>query len=156
MRTAISSRWTNETPALLSLSAATGRSIQVTASRSASTGDVGYVTVSAGGHSARLTVQVVAAEDSVSLSLHAATMEVGDRQSTELYVFSTSRFYGQDHTVSWSCDRPDLLSLTPSADGQSASFTALANGHATVTCTVTAPDGSTARAYCFLHIGVNG
>ncbi len=149
-------QWTNETPALLSLSASTGRSIQITASRSASTGDVGYVTVSAGGYSARLTVQVVAAEDDVGLSLNAATMEVGDRQSTELYVFSTSKFYGQDYTTAWSCDRPDLLSLTVSADGQSASFTALANGHATVTCTVTAPDGSTARAYCFLHIGVNG
>ena len=72
--------------------------------------------------------------------------------TTELYIYSTSDFYGKDYTVSWSVDNPDILALeeiTSKSGNPAVRFYGLGvAGKARITCTVTATDGMTATQFC--------
>ena len=141
--------WTNESPELLRLS---GDGSSVTAIGSSGTG---YLSVSRGGETARLTVRIIPTVNQVTLSCLSTTMSPGGYGTAELYIFSTSRFYGQDCSVAWSVDDPSVLTLDERVSGQgnpSVHFQAMKAGDARITCQVTMADGSSAEAYCFVHV----
>ena len=141
--------WTNESPDLLRLN---GDGTRVTAIGSSGTG---YLTASRGGETARLTVRIIPTADQVTLSCLSLTMAPNGYGTTELYIFSTSKFYGQDCSVSWSVDDPSVLTLEEQVSSQgnpSVRFQALKEGDARITCQVTMADGSTAEVYCFAHV----
>ena len=149
MRRASGVTWTNESPDLLRLN---GNGSSVTAVGDRGTG---YLTASRGGETIRLTVRVIPTADQIALSCLSTTMQVDGYGSTELYIFSTSKFYGQDCTVTWSVDDPSVLTLeerTSSQGNPAVRFKALRTGDACVTCRVTMADGSTAEEYCFAHV----
>ena len=72
--------------------------------------------------------------------------------TTELYIYSTSDFYGKDYTVSWSVDNPGILDLeeiTSQSGNPAVRFYGKGvTGYARITCTVTASDGASATQYC--------
>ena len=141
--------WTNESPELLRLS---GDGSSVTAIGSSGTG---YLSVSRGGETARLTVRIIPTVNQVTLSCLSTTMSPGGYGTAELYIFSTSRFYGQDCSVAWSVDDPSVLTLDERVSSQgnpSVHFQAMKAGDARITCQVTMADGSSAEAYCFVHV----
>ena len=141
--------WTNESPELLRLS---GDGSSVTAIGSSGTG---YLSVSRGGETARLTVRIIPTMNQVTLSCLSTTMSPGGYGTAELYIFSTSRFYGQDCSVAWSVDDPSVLTLDERVSSQgnpSVHFQAMKAGDARITCQVTMADGSSAEAYCFVHV----
>ena len=77
---------------------------------------------------------------------------MGVSGSTSLYVFDSSRFYGQDYTVSWSVDDPSVISLDAPTGAETARYYTLAPGEATITCRVTLPDGTYAENYCTIVV----
>ena len=100
-------------------------------------------------------MRIIPTADQIDLSCLSTTMSVDGYGSTELYVFSTSRFYNQDCTVTWTVDDPSILTLeerTSSAGNPSVRFQARRTGDACITCRVTMADGSTAEEYCFAHV----
>ena len=149
MRSASGVTWSNESPELLRLN---GNGSSVTALVERGTG---YLTASRNGETIRLTVRIIPTADQIALSCLSTTMSVDGYGSTELYVFSTSRFYNQDCTVTWTVDDPSILTLeerTSSAGNPSVRFQAHRTGDACITCRVTMADGSTAEEYCFAHV----
>ena len=149
MRSASGVTWSNESPELLRLNG-TGSSVTALAERG-----TGYLTASRNGETIRLTVRIIPTADQIALSCLSTTMSVDGYGSTELYVFSTSRFYNQDCTVTWTVDDPSILTLeerTSSAGNPSVRFQARRTGDACITCRVTMADGSTAEEYCFAHV----
>ena len=149
MRSASGVTWSNESPDLLRLNG-NGSSVTALAERG-----TGYLTASRNGETIRLTVRVIPTADQIALSCLSTTMSVDGYGSTELYVFSTSRFYNQDCTVTWTVDDPSILTLeerTSSAGNPSVRFQAHRTGDACITCRVTMADGSTAEEYCFAHV----
>ena len=149
MRSASGVTWSNESPDLLRLNG-NGSSVTALAERG-----TGYLTASRNGETIRLTVRIIPAADQIALSCLSTTMSVDGYGSTELYVFSTSRFYNQDCTVTWTVDDPSILTLeerTSSAGNPSVRFQARRTGDACITCRVTMADGSTAEEYCFAHV----
>ena len=76
--------------------------------------------------------------------------------TTELYVYSTSEFYGKDYTVSWSVDNPSILDLeeiTSKSGNPAVRFYGKGvAGYARITCTVTASDGTSATQYCDVQV----
>lgn len=106
------------------------------------------------GQSQRVTVRVVRLEDKIDLSCLALSMDDDSYGTTALYVFSSSKFYGQDYDVSWSVDDPSILSLEErDVDGNpGVRFTSKQSGNARITCRVTMADGSQAEEYCFVHV----
>ena len=149
MRSASGVTWANESPDLLRLN---GNGSSVTALVERGTG---YLTASRNGETIRLTVRIIPTADQIALSCLSTTMSVDGYGSTELYVFSTSRFYNQDCTVTWTVDDPSILTLeerTSSAGNPSVRFQARRTGDACITCRVTMADGSTAEEYCFAHV----
>ena len=149
MRSASGVTWANESPELLRLN---GNGSSVTALVERGTG---YLTASRNGETIRLTVRIIPTADQIALSCLSTTMSVDGYGSTELYVFSTSRFYNQDCTVTWTVDDPSILTLeerTSSAGNPSVRFQAHRTGDACITCRVTMADGSTAEEYCFAHV----
>ena len=149
MRSASGVTWANESPELLRLNG-NGSSVTALAERG-----TGYLTASRNGETIRLTVRIIPAADQIALSCLSTTMSVDGYGSTELYVFSTSRFYNQDCTVTWTVDDPSILTLeerTSSAGNPSVRFQARRTGDACITCRVTMADGSTAEEYCFAHV----
>ncbi len=149
MRSASGVTWSNESPDLLRLNG-NGSSVTALAERG-----TGYLTASRNGETIRLTVRIIPTADQIALSCLSTTMSVDGYGSTELYVFSTSRFYNQDCTVTWTVDDPSILTLeerTSSAGNPSVRFQARRTGDACITCRVTMADGSTAEEYCFAHV----
>lgn len=149
MRSASGVTWSNESPDLLRLNG-NGSSVTALAERG-----TGYLTASRNGETIRLTVRIIPTADQIALSCLSTTMSVDGYGSTELYVFSTSRFYNQDCTVTWTVDDPSILTLeerTSSAGNPSVRFQAHRTGDACITCRVTMADGSTAEEYCFAHV----
>ena len=149
MRFASGVTWSNESPELLRLNG-NGSSVTALAERG-----TGYLTASRNGETIRLTVRIIPTADQIALSCLSTTMSVDGYGSTELYVFSTSRFYNQDCTVTWTVDDPSILTLeerTSSAGNPSVRFQARRTGDACITCRVTMADGSTAEEYCFAHV----
>ncbi len=149
MRSASGVTWANESPELLRLNG-NGSSVTALAERG-----TGYLTASRNGETIRLTVRIIPTADQIVLSCLSTTMSVDGYGSTELYVFSTSRFYNQDCTVTWTVDDPSILTLeerTSSAGNPSVRFQARRTGDACITCRVTMADGSTAEEYCFAHV----
>lgn len=149
MRSASGVTWSNESPELLRLNG-NGSSVTALAERG-----TGYLTASRNGETIRLTVRIIPTADQIALSCLSTTMSVDGYGSTELYVFSTSRFYNQDCTVTWTVDDPSILTLeerTSSAGNPSVRFQARRTGDACITCRVTMADGSTAEEYCFAHV----
>ncbi len=149
MRSASGVTWANESPELLRLNG-NGSSVTALAERG-----TGYLTASRNGETIRLTVRIIPTADQIALSCLSTTMSVDGYGSTELYVFSTSRFYNQDCTVTWTVDDPSILTLeerTSSAGNPSVRFQAHRTGDACITCRVTMADGSTAEEYCFAHV----
>ena len=149
MRSASGVTWSNESPELLRLNGS-GSSVTALAERG-----TGYLTASRNGETIRLTVRIIPTADQIALSCLSTTMSVDGYGSTELYVFSTSRFYNQDCTVTWTVDDPSILTLeerTSSAGNPSVRFQAHRTGDACITCRVTMADGSTAEEYCFAHV----
>lgn len=149
MRSASGVTWANESPDLLRLNG-NGSSVTALAERG-----TGYLTASRNGETIRLTVRIIPTADQIALSCLSTTMSVDGYGSTELYVFSTSRFYNQDCTVTWTVDDPSILALeerTSSAGNPSVRFQAHRTGDACITCRVTMADGSTAEEYCFAHV----
>ena len=149
MRSASGVTWANESPELLRLNG-NGSSVTALAERG-----TGYLTASRNGETIRLTVRIIPTADQIALSCLSTTMSVDGYGSTELYVFSTSRFYNQDCTVTWTVDDPSILTLeerTSSAGNPSVRFQARRTGDACITCRVTMADGSTAEEYCFAHV----
>ena len=149
MRSASGVTWANESPDLLRLNG-NGSSVTALAERG-----TGYLTASRNGETIRLTVRIIPTADQIALSCLSTTMSVDGYGSTELYVFSTSRFYNQDCTVTWTVDDPSILTLeerTSSAGNPSVRFQARRTGDACITCRVTMADGSTAEEYCFAHV----
>ena len=149
MRSASGVTWSNESPELLRLNG-NGSSVTALAERG-----TGYLTASRNGETIRLTVRIIPTADQIALSCLSTTMSVDGYGSTELYVFSTSRFYNQDCTVTWTVDDPSILTLeerTSSAGNPSVRFQAHRTGDACITCRVTMADGSTAEEYCFAHV----
>ena len=143
------STWENESPDLLAFSE---RSRQVTALAQSGTG---YLTATCNGHTARLTVHIVPTEDQVNLSTLSIFVNLDTMWgTTKLYVFDTSKFYGQDYTVAWSVDDPSVVSLEErEIDGsQAVRFLPLKTGTAVITCRVTLPDGTYAEAYCTANV----
>ena len=90
MRSASGVTWSNESPDLLRLNG-NGSSVTALAERG-----TGYLTASRNGETIRLTVRIIPTADQIALSCLSTTMSVDGYGSTELYVFSTSRFYNQD------------------------------------------------------------
>ena len=149
MRSASGVTWSNESPDLLRLNG-NGSSVTALAERG-----TGYLTASRNGETIRLTVRIIPTADQIALSCLSTTMSVDGYGSTELYVFSTSRFYNQDCTVTWTVDDPSILTLeerTSSAGNPSVRFQARRTGDTCITCRVTMADGSTAEEYCFAHV----
>ncbi len=149
MRSASGVTWSNESPDLLRLNG-NGSSVTALAERG-----TGYLTASRNGETIRLTVRIIPTADQIALSCLSTTMSVDGYGSTELYVFSTSKFYNQDCTVTWTVDDPSILTLeeqTSSAGNPSVRFQAHRTGDACITCRVTMADGSTAEEYCFAHV----
>lgn len=149
MRSASGVTWSNESPELLRLNG-NGSSVTALAERG-----TGYLVASRNGETIRLTVRIIPTADQIALSCLSTTMSVDGYGSTELYVFSTSRFYNQDCTVTWTVDDPSILTLeerTSSAGNPSVRFQARRTGDACITCRVTMADGSTAEEYCFAHV----
>lgn len=120
--------------------------------RTGSQTGVGYLTATWEGYTARLAVHIVPAEDQINLSTLCSFTNVGVSGSTSLYVFDTSRFYGQDYTVSWSVDDPSVIALDAPVDAEAARYYTLAPGEATITCRVTLPDGTYAENYCTIIV----
>ena len=120
--------------------------------RTGSQTGVGYLTATWEGYTARLAVHIVPAEDQINLSTLCSFTNVGVSGSTSLYVFDTSRFYGQDYTVSWSVDDPSVIALDAPVDAEAARYYTLAPGAATITCRVTLPDGTYAENYCTIIV----
>lgn len=68
-------------------------------------------------------------------------------------MFSTSKYCGQDYTVSWSVNDPSVLALeTVAGDTSRVRFTGKRAGDAYVVCRVSLPDGSTAEERCYVHV----
>ena len=143
--------WSTETPDLLSLS---DQGQRVTVSPRAQSG-TGTVTAECNGQTARLTVHIVPTRDQVTLSTQSLFMNLDTMWgTTKLYVFNTSKFYGQDYTVTWSVDDPTVVSLEEQEiDGyQAVRFAPLKPGSAVITCRVTLPDGTSAETYCTANV----
>ena len=138
--------WTNNSPNLLTM-----RDGIIHARGSTGTG---YLTVTYQGQTAQLTVKIIPLADQINLSMLSTTLKVGSSASTQLYVFDSSKFYGQDYTVSWSVENPDILDLSASdAEGvHRARFTAKRAGTTYVLCQVSMADGSTAEERCYVHV----
>ena len=138
--------WTSDNPDLFYMS---GESLRTSMSEGS-----GYLTAQWNGYTARAQVRVIPLEDQINLSTHAHFTSPGNWGTAKLYVFDTSRFYGQDYTVSWSVDRPDIVSLTEQeVDGyQAVRYTALQYGEALITCRVTLPDGTYSEAFCSVYV----
>ena len=140
--------WVNESPDILTLDANRSR---VTAKQVG----VGYLTATKDGYTARMTIHVVPSEDNIGMSTIGILMRPGNTATTELYVYSDTRFYGKDYTVEWSVDHPELLTMeeyTSSKGNPAVRFTALQCGDAVITCRVTLPDGSYTEDYCCVAI----
>lgn len=114
----------------------------------------GYLTVYHNGYSDRMTVYVVPTEDQINLATLAVTTTPNFTGTTQLYVFSSSRFYGQNYTVSWSVDNPSVATIEPyTQDGEHyVRFYTHNFGSALITCRVTLPDGSYAQNYCQVNV----
>lgn len=137
--------WTNETPELLYMQ---GDIVHI---RGIS--GTGYLTVSYEGQTQRLTVRIIPLADRIDLSRLFTSLPLGSSSSTQLYVFNTSKFYGQDYTVSWSVNDPSILALEAVAgDTSRVRFTGKRTGDAYVVCRVSLPDGSTAEERCYVHV----
>ena len=57
--------------------------------------------------------------------------------------------------MAWSVDDPSVLTLDERVSSQgnpSVHFQAMKAGDARITCQVTMADGSSAEAYCFVHV----
>ena len=140
--------WVNESPDILTLDANRSR---VTAKQVG----VGYLTATKDGYTTRMTIHVVPSEDNIGMSTIGILMRPGNTATTELYVYSDTRFYGKDYTVEWSVDHPELLTLeeyTSSKGNPAVRFTTLQCGDAVITCRVTLPDGSYTEEYCCVAI----
>ena len=138
--------WISDNPDLFSVS---GESLRVSMSEG-----TGHLTAQWNGYSDQSEVRVVPLEDQINLSNLSHFTSPGNWGTTKLYVFDTSRFYGQDYTVSWSVDRPDIVSIAEQeVDGyQAVRYTALQYGEALITCRVTLPDGTYAEAFCSVYV----
>ena len=113
-----------------------------------------YLSASWGGYTTRVTIHIVETEDQIALSTLGLFMDMDMWCTTKLYVFDTSRFYGQDYTVEWSVDNPQVGRLeTLVVDGyEAACLYPLKPGIATITCRVTLPDGTWAEGYCSVYV----
>ena len=142
--------WENESPDLLSLNTST----QTLRSNGAS--GTGYINVSWNGYTSRMQVRVVPTADQINLSMLSSFCSPDTTQTVSLYVFDTSKFYGQDYTVSWSVDDPSVVRLlgeTVSSKGYpSMRYTTLDYGDALITCRVTLPDGTYSEAFCSVYV----
>jgi len=136
--------WTVETPELFWFNS-TGRTIYA-----GQTSGTGYLTASFNGYTARLTVRVIPYSEQINLSRTAIRMEVGNSSGTQLMTFNDSKFNGLDYSVSWGIDDPSIAGLKET--GSAVVINALSPGVARITCTVSAPDGSRAEEYCFVHV----
>ncbi len=137
--------WTNETPELLTIR----EDIVYTKGISGT----GYLTVSYEGQTQRLTIRIIPLADQINLSTLFRSLPLGSSSYTQLYVFSTSKYCGQDYTVSWSVNDPSVLALeTVAGDTSRVRFTGKRAGDAYVVCRVSLPDGSTAEERCYVHV----
>lgn len=137
--------WTNETPELLTIR----EDIVYTKGISGT----GYLTVSYKGQTQRLTIRIIPLADQINLSTLFRSLPLGSSSYTQLYVFSTSKYCGQDYTVSWSVSDPSVLALEAVAgDTSRVRFTGKRTGDAYVVCRVSLPDGSTAEERCYVHV----
>ena len=134
--------YVNETPELLEYDNGTVHTGSQTG--------VGYVTAIWEGYTAQLEVRIVPTEDQVTLSVQCLFMHMDMHGTAQLYVFESSRFYGQDYTVSWSVDDTSVVSIEETVyNGNSAvRFYPLTPGEAVITCRVTLPDGTFSEACC--------
>jgi len=141
-------KWTVETPDLLRIDEKRRVFYKLKES------GTGYITAEKNGHTARLTVRLIPQEDQIHLSMGAWRTTVGSSNCTKLYVFDTSKFYGQDYTVEWTIDDPSVASITEEEiDGyQAVRIHCLKPGNARITCTVTLPNGESADDFCFLYV----
>ena len=137
--------WTNETPELLTIRGDTVYTKGISGT--------GYLTVSYEGQTQRLTIRIIPLADQINLRTMFITLPLDSSSSTQLYVFNTSKFYGQDYTVSWSVNDPSVLALEAVAgDTSCVRFTGKRTGDAYVVCRVSLPDGSTAEERCYVHV----
>lgn len=111
---------------------------------------VGYLTASWEGYTAQMEIHILPTEEQVTLSVQALFMNMDMWGTAQLYVFDTSRFYGQDYTVSWSVDDPSVISTEEMVyNGNPAlRFYPQKPGEAVITCRVTLPDGTYTESYC--------
>ena len=139
--------WTNETPDILSFDE---RDFSI---RSLSVG-TGRLSAAWNGHTASMTVHVVPKGEQLALSALGLFISPGDRASTQLYVFDSTRYYGQNYTIQWSVDHPEILTLeeTTINGNPAVRFTANRCGDAVITCRVTLPDGSSTETYCCVGV----
>ena len=136
--------WTNETPDLMTFDAQSGTL------RTLGQEGVGYLSASWNGYTDRMEVHIVPTEDQIALSTLSLFMNMDMWCTTKLYVFDTSRFYGQDYTVSWSIDNSDVAWMeTLTVDGyEAARIHPVKPGVVLVTCRVTMADGTSSEDYC--------
>ena len=139
--------WTNETPNILSFDE---RDHSI---RGLSVG-TGRLTAAWNGHTASMTVHILPKGEALALSSLGLFISPGNQASTQLYVFDSTRYYGQDYAVAWSVDHPEILTLEETAiNGNPAvRFTARQCGDVVITCRVTLPDGSSTETYCCVGV----
>ena len=139
--------WVNESPDILSLDESTPSVYTLQEG-------TGYLTVRWNGYSDRLTIHVVPTEDQIALSTSGAYTTPNSSGTVQLYVFDTSRFYGQNYSVSWTVDDPSVVTIEPYTQGGEYFVRYYTHnfGSAVITCRVTLPDGTYAQDYCAVNV----
>ena len=137
--------WTVETPDLVSVDSE-GRATlkgQGTAVLSASWN----------GYTAKSTIYIMDSDEVVLLTTVGSAAYVDSSGSTSLQKSSADK-YGEGYTVEWSVDNP-ILTLEPQVGEDGTYWVRYYTkdyGVATITCTVTWPDGTVRKNYCNVYV----
>jgi len=140
--------WTNETPDLFTINKRT-RVCEI----GTETG-TGSLIATVNGRTARLIIEIVDSEDKVDLSSTMILSSVGKSQIVQLYIPRNNYFYGQDYTVSWDVQDPNVVQIeeVDTTKNPGIRCTMMNAGTTAVTCTVTLSDGYSTSSSCYIHV----
>ena len=137
--------WTTETPDLVSIDSEGKATLK------------GYGTAvlsaSWNGYTAKSTIHIMDSKEVILLTTVGRAAYVDSSGSTSLQKDSADK-YGEGYTVEWSVDNP-ILTLEPQVDEDGTHWVRFYTkdyGVATITCTVTWPDGTVRRNYCNVYV----
>lgn len=140
--------WTNETPDLFTINKRT-RVCEI-----GSEIGTGSLIATVNGRTARLIIEIVDSEDKIDLSSTMILSSVDKSQTIQLYVPRNSYFHGQDYTVSWDVQDPNVVQIeeVDTTRNPGIRCTMMNAGTTSVTCTVTLSDGFSTSTSCYVHV----